>query len=184
VFYLQGTYYDVMKRLLGIRLVRIMAHSELFVFTNEITTTQVSAIPEDPHSRPPSYSLLGVLILIRLLHRLITSLRATPQPLAPASDDKMRPNAPSDSSDEPHIDTRSVSSLLNVPDPESSPALPAEDDELTVLDISQVPEEIRAGRSCTLCLEERTASCVTECGHMFCWSCIYGWGREKVCVAA
>lgn len=42
-----------------------------------------------------------------------------------------------------------------------------------------IPDSIRALRKCALCLEERTASTVTECGHIFCWTCIVGWGREK-----
>lgn len=37
---------------------------------------------------------------------------------------------------------------------------------------------------CTLCMEQREpqrgTSAVTECGHVFCWDCIYGWTREKV----
>ena len=59
-------------------------------------------------------------------------------------------------------------------------SLSAEDDKLTVLDFKTIPAELRVGRNCTLCLEERTQSCATECGHLFCWPCIVGWGREKV----
>lgn len=37
---------------------------------------------------------------------------------------------------------------------------------------------------CTLCMEQREpqkgTSAVTECGHVFCWDCIYGWAQEKV----
>lgn len=154
-------------------------------------------MPEDPHSRPPSYSLLGVLILVRLLYRLITYLRTrgrTPPPVLASSSSSAKGKSPVSSSStsshpghkpqqlEIHIDGRPISSLLNVVDPESAPALPAEEDELTALDVGSIPEEMRAGRSCTLCLEERTASVATECGHLFCWSCIYGWGREKVSV--
>lgn len=36
---------------------------------------------------------------------------------------------------------------------------------------------------CTLCMDRREpelgASAVTECGHVFCWSCITNWAREK-----
>ncbi|CAA7260009.1 unnamed protein product [Cyclocybe aegerita] len=55
VFYLRGTYYDLVKRLMGIQ--------------------HLSSVPEDPHTRPPSYSLLGIMIAVRLLHRLHVFLR-------------------------------------------------------------------------------------------------------------
>lgn len=36
---------------------------------------------------------------------------------------------------------------------------------------------------CTLCMEQREpekgTSAVTECGHVFCWDCIFGWSKEK-----
>lgn len=82
-------------------------------------------------------------------------------------------------SDEPQIDDRLVSTLLNY-DPEADLASGDETEELTVLDLETVPASIRASRTCTLCLEERTATCVTECGHLFDWNCIYSWGRERV----
>lgn len=78
------------------------------------------------------------------------------------------------------LDDRPISSFLGPVDPEGEPAKPAEQDERTMLDIVSIPGALRAGRNCTLCLEERTDSCATECGHLFCWSCIVGWGREKV----
>ena len=37
----------------------------------------------------------------------------------------------------------------------------------------------RQQRKCTLCLEELKDPSVTTCGHMFCWSCIADWIREK-----
>lgn len=77
------------------------------------------------------------------------------------------------------IDEKPVLDLLNL-DPVNEPTKPAEEDERTILEISKIPQAIRTGRNCTLCLEERTDSCSTECGHLFCWNCIVGWGREKV----
>lgn len=34
-------------------------------------------------------------------------------------------------------------------------------------------------RKCTLCLEEMRDPSVTTCGHVFCWTCIGDWIREK-----
>ncbi|EIW86376.1 hypothetical protein CONPUDRAFT_114617 [Coniophora puteana RWD-64-598 SS2] len=155
IFYLRGTYYDLSKRVLGVR--------------------HLSSIPENPNARPPSYSLLGILIAARLIYRLISHLRSKTEARQRTAEGKMA----IDDRKATFVDGQLVSAMLNAPDPESQPAKPAEEDVNTVLDIASVPSGIRAGRSCTLCLEERTDSCATECGHLFCWSCIVGWGREK-----
>ncbi|KAI0793336.1 peroxisome assembly protein per8 [Abortiporus biennis] len=156
VFYLRGTYYTLAKRILGIR--------------------YIASGPDDPNSRPPSYSLLGILLSIRLVYQLITYLRS----LKTHGDSELaRGKRPSDEIHETFIDDQPVSTFLGPINPEGDVAVPAEEDERTILDFSRIPDALRAGRSCTLCLEERTASCATECGHLFCWNCIVGWGREK-----
>ncbi|KAF8139912.1 Pex12 amino terminal region-domain-containing protein [Boletus edulis] len=153
IFYLRGTYYDLTKRILGIR--------------------HISTTPENPHARPPSYSLLGIFILIRLLYRLVHYLRSH------GASEKSRGKRALDGIRDMFIDDRLVSSMLEHVDPENAPVKPAEEDENTVLDVGAIPARARASRNCTLCLEERTDSCATECGHLFCWNCIVGWGREK-----
>ena len=37
----------------------------------------------------------------------------------------------------------------------------------------------RQQRKCTLCLDELKDPSVTTCGHVFCWTCIADWIREK-----
>ncbi|KAF8665161.1 hypothetical protein AX16_000626 [Volvariella volvacea WC 439] len=164
IFYITGTYYDVMKRLLRIR--------------------HVSSTPENPHVQPPSYALLGVLLSVRLLYRLVAAIRQLSgvDPNQISAKGKARAS-PSDER-ETFVDDRPVSKLLEANDEEELLTKSAEDDERTMLDVTAIPEELRDSRKCTLCLEERTDSCATECGHLFCWNCIVGWGREKVCVIA
>ena len=138
-----------------------------------LNTLQISATPHDPNTRPPSYSLLGVLLVIRLLHRFITFLRPSREPISKAKQ-------PVDDKEEVYIDDRAVSIMIARTDSDDIPQVTAEEDERTILDFSQIESAARGARNCTLCLEERTASTSTECGHLFCWDCIVGWGREKV----
>ncbi|KAJ4485513.1 Pex12 amino terminal region-domain-containing protein [Lentinula aciculospora] len=159
VFYIRGVYYDVFKRFLGVR--------------------HISSLPENPHTRPPSYSLLGVLLTARLIYRLTLFVQSKRSNSA-LGDQKGKRAVQDSASRETYLDDRPVSQLLDSVDPESEPAKPAEDDARTMLDVASLPPTIRASRTCTLCLEERTDTCSTECGHLFCWSCIVGWGREKV----
>ncbi|KAL5535276.1 DYN1_2 [Sanghuangporus sanghuang] len=162
-FYFRGVYYNLANRVLGVK--------------------NISSIPENPNSRPPSYSLLGILIIIRLLHRLSTAIRELRRTYIKESSqtsEKGKQAIQPPSLTEASMDGVPISEVLeNTPD-ESSAPIPAEEDENTVLDFAQIPEHVRARRNCTLCLEERTSSCATECGHLFCWPCIIGWGREKV----
>ena len=131
---------------------------------------------EDPNSRPPSYALLGILLGVRLIYRLVNyvrALRANEEPRTFARKQQM------DESHETYVDDIQISSMLVSTATDDEGVLAAEDDTRTILDVKEIPLVARAGRSCTLCLEERTSSCATECGHLFCWNCIVGWGREK-----
>jgi len=139
---------------------------------------KLSSFPENPHVRPPSYSLLGVMIGIRLLYRLVQELKPVLTPAFPTSE-KGPSGKPTTGSANIYLDDRSIDEVMSTPSLDDAPVIPAEEDEGTALDIPALPDTIRQSRNCTLCLEERTNSCVTECGHLFCWNCIVGWGREK-----
>ncbi|SJL06322.1 uncharacterized protein ARMOST_09658 [Armillaria ostoyae] len=158
IFYVSATYYSLVKRVLRIK--------------------HLSSIPDNPNIQPPSYSLLGILLGIRLLHRLVTSLKQR-YAEEPSAKEKEPAGASTSSLRESFLDDRAVSTLIAPTDPEADASIPTEDDGGTALDILSIPDVLRAGRNCTLCLEERTDSCATECGHLFCWTCIIGWGREK-----
>ncbi|KAG9015350.1 peroxisome biogenesis factor 10 [Tulasnella sp. JGI-2019a] len=161
-FYLFGRYYDITHRVFGIR--------------------KISSIPDNPNNPTPSYSLLGILLSFRLLHRFYTFLQVWAQATASSGsltqDGKSVGQPPSD---QVHIDDQPVSALMataklaEVSEIQADP----ENDPHTWLNVKSLTPVERAGRKCPLCLEERTGSAVTECGHVFCWTCIVGWGREK-----
>lgn len=120
------------------------------------------------------------MLAIRLGHRLVVSMRSFLSIDTYTSVTQVGKQPLHHSPEEPTIDSRTISSILAMGCRDESETIPADDDGYTVLDISALPAGDRAARRCTLCLEERTSTCATECGHLFCWSCIFGWGREKV----
>ncbi|TFK30692.1 peroxisome assembly protein per8 [Coprinopsis marcescibilis] len=151
IFYLKGSYYDPIKRLLGVQ--------------------NLSSFPENPHSKPPSYAILGVMIGVRLIYRLVQSLKS--------QESQSRDVSVTLEAEGAYLDDKSIESVIAMQGVEDESVKRAEDDEGTALDVERIPPQLRQSRNCALCLEERTDSCVTECGHLFCWNCIVGWGREK-----
>lgn len=125
---------------------------------------------------------------IRIFYRLYALLDKelktleSPIPLQPtgALDLSVNPLASRDSKIQQQrcIDSRPIAQILQQAENIDVPFDP-EVDEFTALQVTGIDPELRAGRRCTLCLEERTATTSTECGHLFCWTCIVGWGMEK-----
>ena len=117
------------------------------------------------------------MIGVRLIYRLVQEIRPllAQLNLGKASNAESAPGGVN-----AFLDERPISEVIKAQNTEDAPVVPAEDDRGTALDVAYIPDDLRQSRSCTLCLEERTESCVTECGHLFCWNCIVGWGREKV----
>jgi peroxin-10 len=186
IFYIRGRYHTITQRLLR--------------------TSYISTVPPNPNVRQPSYALLGVLVLARLTHSLYLAMKdavvdARKQLNEKASgklseySEQIRPLDPMPE-DSIYLDNTPVAEImahqvdedLDFGEPfllSGEVAIPytrldrAVHDKHTILDIDSLEKEVRYSRKCTLCLEERTAPAVTECGHVFCWTCIVGWGREK-----
>ncbi|GAA5854720.1 hypothetical protein JCM3766R1_000628 [Sporobolomyces carnicolor] len=171
VFYLFGRYYNLSKRLTGIRFISMQGR-------------RASNPANSP--APSSYEVLGVLMAVQFLTRAILAYRRRRQAAALADPDYLEKQDAKKRNDGDEgndkrtkrrpflVDGKPLSAVVFDPDdPEQSAPYPdAEDSE----------------RSCTLCLGTRRDSTATECGHTMgfvlddekvCWECVVGWAREK-----
>ncbi|KAF8758759.1 Pex2 / Pex12 amino terminal region [Rhizoctonia solani] len=191
-FYMTGTYYSLIKRIIGVRHVStywILSYSSQHANQTQNTDIQYITRPQ----RTPSF-----LFLLRYSHvhpaltqaihfpRQTTQISGTTTPAQPtnalALSDSQPLLAPQDGDIQQHqyIDTRSISDILVKQSEGSEVTVDPEVDEFTSLHIASIDPGLRVGRRCALCLEERTATTSTECGHLFCWGCIVGWVMRRL----
>ncbi|KAI0843113.1 Pex12 amino terminal region-domain-containing protein [Hypoxylon sp. FL0890] len=176
LFYFSGSYYELAKRITGLR----------YIFTQKIGESSDRA----------GYELLGVLLVVQMavqgylhIQSTLASLSAGPQPSsdrnrvsgaltvsldenAYSSNNSLLPSAPGTSTPT-RID---VLAATHTPSPPGGSDKPRYD----------LTDEKKMGwikgsqqRKCTLCLEELKDPAATQCGHVFCWACIGDWVREK-----
>jgi len=182
IFYLHGSYHSIGQRI--------------------FRAPYISSQPPNSLVRPPSYALLGLLMLVTVAHQVTSfisqSVKGTQDPrlttipsetnlgkfpeMSGYPSHPMQQRMPQEPNDKNmYIDSQPVASLLAASTEEMGDldADRAASDKHTVLNISALSPDARSVRQCTLCLEERTAPTATGCGHIFCWTCIVSWGREK-----
>lgn len=159
-FYFTGAYYHLSKRLWGLR----------YVFTKQIGDSEQRV----------GYEVLGVLLVLQMTIQGIVHVRETVKSFQDAgvtgTASKEQITAPQDTSG-----GKGSVSLSSVQNPISIPTLSAE---VARYDLSEDPQAISwipegQNRKCTLCLEAFKDPSVTTCGHVFCWTCIRDWVREK-----
>ncbi|KKZ65796.1 hypothetical protein EMCG_01181 [[Emmonsia] crescens] len=153
-FYFSGAYYHISKRIWGLR----------YVFTKRI---------EDNEARI-GYEVLGVLLMLQIAVQGILHVKDTVFSLTAdtAEDQQQQQQQSSDQK-------TSLKAIYTPPSIQSLPASEARYDlaNSTNAALAWVPPGQQ--RKCTLCLEPYKDPSVTTCGHVFCWTCIRDWVREK-----
>ncbi|GAD94071.1 peroxisome biosynthesis protein (Peroxin-10), putative [Paecilomyces variotii No. 5] len=150
-FYFTGAYYHLSKRFWGLR----------YVFTKKIGESEQRI----------GYEVLGVLLVLQMAVQGVIHIRQTLAPAQESEDDVV-------SESKARKDENIPRSIQN---PSSTPLLPAS---IPRYDLSEDPTAVSwiptgQQRKCTLCIDEFKDPSVTTCGHVFCWTCIRDWVREK-----
>lgn len=179
LFYFSGAYYHLSKRLFGLR----------YIFTKRLP----------PSEQRVGYEVLGVLLVMQIavqgwMH-LRTTLESTQQPF---SNGGIGGTAMLD--DGVEIGAAGQGTYMDPSKDVLLEAGPAHHDDIkqriqaathTPITLNDQPRyhlkdsqtmgwmHGKQQRKCTLCLEEMKDPSVTTCGHVFCWTCIGDWIREK-----
>ncbi|KAI1098210.1 Pex12 amino terminal region-domain-containing protein [Jackrogersella minutella] len=178
LFYFSGSYYELAKRVVGLR----------YIFTQKMGEGSDRA----------GYEVLGVLLVVQMAVQGYLHIRSTLTPDAlPSSSDRARSG---NGALTVSLDENAYSSNNSLLPPSITGASTPPATRIDVLAVTHTPAPRGGGdrprydllesqsmrwikgaqqRKCTLCLEELKDPAATQCGHVFCWACIGDWVREK-----
>lgn len=180
-FYFSGCYYHLSKRFWGLR----------YIFTKQIT----------PSEQRVGYEVLGVLLVLQVGVQAVLHIRETLADRSRESGDTPMevgagaggstaivgpgielPIAQDAFSSDHLLESFPVTHHLppGLPRTTHTPLLPPDTYHYALFE-PEVMAWIPAGqqRKCTLCLDFLKDPSSTTCGHVFCWTCIQDWVREK-----
>jgi peroxin-10 len=173
-FYFSGSYYHFSKRIWNLR----------YIFTRQVGESDGRV----------GYEVLGVLLTLQMAVQAYLHLQNTFTPtvstaaLGAGTGGTAMVGGGVEVSLDPNAYSANNALLFDTPaNPSSAPTelqkwthTPVSDKPRYELDDEETMGWIgEANRKCTLCLEEMKDPSVTTCGHVFCWTCIGDWAREK-----
>ncbi|KAK5134295.1 hypothetical protein LTR08_006724 [Meristemomyces frigidus] len=176
VFYFSGAYYQLSKRIFGLR----------YIFTRKL----------QPNEQRVGYEVLGILLVLQMFVQGYIHMQATythAQRLV-ASNSAAAAGSRTMVGGGVEVDTdTTISAPLLFEAPQGTdPA--AQKERLATITHTPLPQPHRYDledaevmqwidgkqqRKCTLCLEPMKDPSVTTCGHVFCWQCVTDWLREQ-----
>ena len=168
LFYFTGSYYQLSKRLFGLR----------YIFSKRLRESEEQA--------RVGYEVLGVLLVVQMVVQgfmhardTFSSIRQGPETQQQEGDGTKGDVKAMKSSADSKSRIASATHTPLVPTPSKS----SNADEAARYDLSDFGImcwiQPAQQRKCTLCLEPMRDPSVTTCGHVFCWTCILDWVREK-----
>lgn len=174
-FYFSGSYYHLSKRIWGLR----------YIFTRQVQESDQRV----------GYEVLGVLLVLQMavqgylhLHSTMTSsstgvagghATGTSALVGGGAEVSLDPNAYS-ANNALLFDASAALPTAPPSDLQKWTNTPAADKPHYELTNEETMGWIGGGtRKCTLCLDKMKDPSVTTCGHVFCWTCISDWAREK-----
>ncbi|KAI1368820.1 Pex12 amino terminal region-domain-containing protein [Xylaria arbuscula] len=199
LFYFSGSYYELAKRLTGLR----------YIFTSRAHTGDAST--GEPGAERAGYEVLGVLLVVQMSVQAYLHVRSTLSSFSASSQQQRERNAVSGGSVHVSLDEHAYSAnnamlLTQMGTPGGGTSGVNQTTRVDIATVTHTPSPVSSAskdgdgrnvrydltnedamrwikgtqqRKCTLCLDELKDPAATQCGHVFCWVCIGGWIREK-----
>ncbi|KAG0659183.1 peroxisome biogenesis factor 10 [Monosporozyma unispora] len=149
LFYFEGTYSDIWKRIFGLR----------YMVTHKVGDQE----KKFREGNANTYKTLGYVLMLQTLTQGIPLITRQVSYLL---------NQGSKSGDEDFSSAQLGKVITKIPERSQVSHITLEDP--TVLPF--IPSE---SRSCTLCLSPMTDPSCAPCGHTYCWDCLQNWCNER-----